>query len=107
MRRGGGAGKMPAERARAGHGAEQAVQMPRDAVQPRALRQFALDIGHQRRRGRFRRGEAGGFAEDQRIDGDKPPRLLIGGAAHHDAVDMSQMRKRRFDAADAAVENDR
>ena len=106
MRDGRGVGEMPAERARARHGAEQAVQMPRDGVQPRALRQFALDIGHERHRGRLRRGKAGGFAKDQRIDGEEPPRLLIGGAAHHHAVDMVQMRKRRLDAADAAVEND-
>src|ERR1700733_10037471 len=107
MRHGGGAGKMPAECARAGDGAEQTVQMPCDAVQPRAPRQFAVDIRHQRRRGRLRRGETGGFAEDQWIDGNEPPRLLIGSAAHHRTIDMLQMRKRRFDAADAAVEDHR
>ena len=55
----------------------------------------------------FAEVKAGGFAEDQRIDGDEPPRLLIGSAAHHHAIDMLQMRKCRFDAADAAVEDHR
>ena len=81
-------GQMPAESARARHGAEQAMQMPGDGMKPRALREFALDIRDQRRRGLFRRREAARFAEEQRIDGKEPPRLLIGGAAHHDAVDM-------------------
>ncbi len=67
---------------------------------------LALDIGDERRRGVFRRGKARVLAEHQRIDRDQPPRLLIGGAAHHHAVDMSKMRKRLLDAANAAVEND-
>src|ERR1700730_12743207 len=37
------AGEVPAVSARAGHGAEQAVQMPRDGVQPRAARQLAFN----------------------------------------------------------------
>ena len=43
--------QMPAEGARAGHGAEQAEHVAGDGVQPHALGQFALDIGDQRQRG--------------------------------------------------------
>ena len=46
------------------------------------------------------------LAENQRIDGDQPPWFLIGGAAHHHAVDARQMRKRLVDTADAAIEHD-
>ena len=102
-----GASEMPAERAGARHGTEQTVQMPRDGVQSRTLRQFAFDVGHERHRRCLRRGEAGGFAKDQRIDGDEPPWFLVGRAAHHHAIDTLQMRNRLFDAGDAAVENDR
>src|SRR5580704_13732310 len=56
--------------------------MSADGVQSRAVPQFALDIG------------------------DERPRLLIGGAAHHHAVDPTEMRKRRLDPANAAVKND-
>ena len=80
--------------------------MPRDGVQPRALRKLAIDIGDERRRGLLRRRERGLFAKHERIDGDEPPGLLIGGAAHHDAVDIFEVRKPLFDAGNAAVEND-
>src|SRR3984885_15529278 len=80
LRRRGGAGERAAERACPRHGAEQAVQMPRNGMRARALRKLALDIGDQRRRGVLRRGKARGLAEHQRIDRDQPPRLLIGGA---------------------------
>ncbi len=80
--------------------------MTGDRVQPRALRKLTLDIRNERRRGVFRRSERRRLAENLRIDRDQPPRLLIGGAAHHDAVDMRQMRKRLVDTADAAIEHD-
>ena len=47
------------------------------------------------------------FAEHIRIDRDQPPRLLIGGASHHHAVDMREMRARLFKRADAAVDDHR
>ena len=85
--------------------AEQAEHMPRDRVQPRALRQFALDIGKKRlERAALADGERRGLAEQQRIDRQQPPRLLIGGAAHHHAVDMREMRLRLLDAGDAAID---
>src|ERR1700733_2337079 len=80
--------------------------MSADGVQSRAVPQFALDIGDERFRGLLRRCEVCCFAENKRIDGDEPPRLLIGGAAHHHAVDPTEMRKRRLDPANAAVKND-
>ena len=39
-----GAGEMPAERARSRDRAKQAVQMAGNGMQPRALRQFTLDV---------------------------------------------------------------
>src|SRR3984885_1461565 len=101
-----GAGEMPAVSARAGHRVEQAVQMSRDGVQPRAACDFTFDIRGERSGGLFRRAERSVLAEHQRIDRDQPPRLLIGGAAHHDAIDPGKMRNRLLDAANAAIEND-
>src|ERR1700733_7373778 len=97
---------MTAKGARARHGAEQAVQVPRDAMQARALRQLPLDMRNERGGGFFRRMKACRFAEDQRIDRDKTPWLLISGTAQHHAIDMRKMRQRLLDAADAAVEHD-
>src|SRR5580704_1624784 len=88
LRRSRGAGEVPAVSARAGHRAEQAVQMPRDGVQPRAVCDFTYDIRGERGSGLFRRVERSVLTEHQRIDSDQPPRLLIGGAPHHDAVDV-------------------
>ena len=100
--------QMPAEGARARHRAEQAEQVARDGMQPRAARQLALDIGDERQRGLFRRRERRRLAEQQRIDRQQPPRLLIGGAAHHHAVDVLQMLGLRLlERGDAAIEHDR
>src|ERR1700681_3646854 len=97
---------MPPISARSGHGTEQTVQMPRDGMQPRAARNFAFDIRSERSGGLFRRMERSVLAEHQRIDRDQPPRLLIGGAPHHDAVDVLQVREPLLDAGDSAIEND-
>ena len=86
--------EMPAEGARARHAVEQAEHMARDGMQPRAARKLALDVGDERLRRVLRRGERRGLAEEQRIDGEQPPRLLIGGAAHHHAVDVREMLPR-------------
>ena len=86
--------EMPAEGARAGHGVEQAEHVARDGMQPRAARELALDIGDEALRSRpCARRERRGLAEHQRIDREQPPRLLIGGAAHHHAVDVLEMRR--------------
>src|SRR5208282_2558373 len=69
MRRRRGTSEMPAESTRPRHGAEQAMQMPGDGVEPPALLELARDIGKQRRRGLFRRSKARGFGKEQRIDG--------------------------------------
>ena len=84
---------MAAERARAGHAAEQAEHVPRHGVQPRAARKLALDIGKERFERGLGRANGARLAEQQRIDRQQPPRLLIGGAAHHHAVDMREMRR--------------
>ena len=99
--------QMPAERACAGHRAEQAEHVAGDGVQPHAFGKLALDVGHQRQRRLLRRRERRRLAEQQRIDRQQPPRLLIGGAAHHHAVDMRQLRLRLLQAGDAAIDDDR
>ena len=98
--------QMPTERACAGDAAEQAEDVPRDRVQSHAAFERALDIGSERFGRRLRRREARGLAEQHRIDGQQPPRLLIGGAPHHHAVDAGEMRERLVEIRDAAVEHD-
>ena len=99
--------QMTAEGARAGHAAEQPEHVTRDGVKPRAARELALDIGDERLRRRLRRGERRGAAEQQRIDGQQAPWLLIGGAPYHHAVDPIEVRRRLIEVRDAAVEHDR
>ena len=52
----------------------------------------------------LRRGERRRLAEQHRIDRQQPPRLLIGGAAHHDAVDVREMLARLPRVGDAAID---
>src|ERR1700728_1698135 len=80
--------------------------MPGDGVQPRTLRKFALDIGHQRRGSVSWRRKTRLLAEEKGIDGEEPPGLLIGGTAHHDTVQAIKVCARNFERTDAAVEND-
>ena len=97
--RGAGAGldrlgrQVAAERARAGHAAEQAQHVAGDAGKLRAAGKLALDIRQHRLRRRLGMRERRRLAEDQRIDREQPPRLLIGGAAHHHAVDAVEERR--------------
>ena len=99
--------KHAAERARAGHAAEQAEHVAGDARKPRAARELPLDIGQTRLHRRFGLRERRRLAEDQGIDRHQPPRLLIGGAPHHHAVDAAEERCRLLDGRNAAVEHDR
>ena len=98
---------MSAEGPRTRHGAEQAVQMARDRMQPHASAQLALDVWDERGCGFLRRGERRVLTKQSRIDGEQPPGLLIGGAAHHHAIDMRKMHAPIFNAADAAIEHNR
>ena len=70
------------------------------------LAQFTLDIGDERERRGFRRRKRRRLAKEQRIDVQQPPRLLIGGPAHHHAVHMRELRLRLLEAGDAAIEHD-
>ena len=83
---------------------EQAEHMTRHGVEPRALREFALDVGNERRDRGFAGIERRARAKDQRIDLQQPPRLLIGGAPHHDAIDMLKMLRGVFDAGYPAID---
>src|SRR5215470_5745471 len=98
--------QVPAEGARAGDAAEQPEDVARDGVKAHAARKLALDIGDQRFGRRPRRGKGRVLAEQHGIDGQKTPRLLIGGAPHHDTVDAHKMRRGLIEVDDAAVEHD-
>ncbi len=97
---------MAAEGARAGNGLEQPQHMPGDGVEPRAAAKLALDIRNEcLGRGLGRRIWCGGTIK-LRVDREQPPRLLVGGAPHHHAVDMRQVRRRLVEIGDAAVDRD-
>ena len=97
---------MAAERSRAGHAMKRADKMPRDRVQPRALRELRLDIGHHRREHVLHRRMRRRLAEHFGVGRQQPPRLLIGRASQHDAIDMRKMRLCFRKARDAAVDDD-
>ncbi len=71
-------GEMTAERARAGHAVKRADEMPRDRMQPRALRELVLDVGHHRLEhvlhGRVRRRLAEQLGIDRRAIATAPDR---------------------------------
>src|SRR5690242_10728313 len=99
-------GQMAAEGARAGHRMVGADEMPGDRVQPRAARELALDIGRHRLEDGLHGRKARRPAEDVGIGGQKPPRLLVGRATQHHAVDLSQMRLRLGEVANPAIDDD-
>ncbi len=64
-----------------------------------ALRKFAFDVRHQRCRRLLRRRKTAASSPNTiGIDREQPPRLLIGRASHHHAIDMREMRARLLDA---------
>src|SRR4051794_14958792 len=95
---------MAAERAGAGHATEQPEHMARDGVEPGASFELFLNVGQHRLRHGLGRGEWRWLAEQQRIDFQEAPWLLVGGAAHHHTVDVIEMRQRLLETRDAAVE---
>jgi hypothetical protein len=97
---------MPAKGARARDPAEQAEHVASHCVEPRAACKFALDIGDQGLGRGLRRRKARRLIEQHRVDGQKPPRLLIGGPPHHNAIEPRAMRQRLIEIGDAAVEHD-
>ena len=80
--------------------------MAGDGIQPHAVRQFTLDVRHHGERRLLQRRERRGLAEQHGIDRQQAPRLLIGGAAHHHAVERADVLPRLFDTGDAAIEHD-
>src|SRR5688500_17920575 len=97
--------EMAPERTRARYGVKQAVQVPRDGMQPDAARARRLDIGKQRLHDVLHGGAWLRRIEEQRVDREQAPRLLIRGAAHHDTVDMGEMSPRLVETGDAAIED--
>src|SRR5215467_9594731 len=98
---------MAPEGAPAGHAAEQAENVAGDGMQADATRELALDIGN-------KRASCGACARERRgrgkqlwINGEQPPGLLIGRAAHHHAIEMVEMLRGLLNTADAAIEHDR
>ena len=84
---------------------KRADEVSRDRMQADAAREFAFDVGHHRLErvlhGRVRRRLAEQFA----IDVEQSPRLLIGGASQHHAVDVVEMAPRLVEAGDAAIDD--
>mgnify|MGYP000947774910 CR=1 FL=1 len=80
--------------------------MPRDRLEPHAGGGLALDIGNEGVRNRpDRRGRAL-LREQHRIDIEETPRLAIGGAPHHHAIDAADKRGSLRNRGDPAVEHD-
>ncbi len=67
-------------------------QMTGDCVQAHAQRALLLDIGKQSFQRLAHRGIWRRFAENLRIDREQTPRLVIGGATEHHAIDVIEMR---------------
>src|SRR5262245_50988208 len=80
--------------------------MPRDRVKAGLACKLALDIGDQRLGRRIGRCEARALTEQRRVDGQKPPRLLIGGPPHHHAIEAAKVRAGLLEAGYAAIEHD-
>src|SRR5262249_30785015 len=97
---------MPAECARAWHTTEQPEHMAGDGMQANAARELVLDIGNEGPGAGLGIGNRRSLTEPLRIDSQQPPRLLIGGAPHHHAVEMAKMLRGLLDAGDAAIEHD-
>src|SRR6516225_12147527 len=101
-----GFGEPAAERPRARHALEQSVHVARDGMKPHAACKLALHIGNERCRRGARRRKWRRIVENASIDGKKPPRLLIGRAAHHDTIHPIKMRGHFGQTANPAIEHD-
>src|SRR4029078_4542261 len=47
-----------------------------------------------------------GYSEEKRIDSDKAPGFLIGGSAHHHAIEHAKMRLSLLQIGDPPIEHD-
>src|SRR5262249_27841227 len=101
-----GFGEPAAERPRARHALEQSVHVARDGMKPHAACKLALHIGNERCRRSARRRKWRRISENASIDGKKPPRLLIGRAAHHDPTPPKKTRAPFGQTANPAIEHD-
>jgi len=97
MRRARRTREMPPIRARAGHGVEQAVQMPRDGMKPRALCDFALDIGASAAAASFADAKraASRTQADRRPEAATVPDKRRGPSSHRRRVADASARPRR------------
>ena len=85
---------------------ERTDKMPDDRVQTGALGELALHIGHHGLEHVFHGRKGRRLYKNLGVDGQQPPRLLIGRASQHDAIDMSEMVLCFRNAGDAAIDDD-
>src|SRR4029079_10499717 len=64
-----------------------------------------LDIRDQSRRSLFGRFERCGGSEEEWIDSEKAPGLMVGGSAHHHAVEHAEMRLSLLQAGNPPIEH--
>src|SRR6185312_12849474 len=86
---------------------EQAEDVACNGVQTHSVGQLSLDIGNKGVARVSSACERCVLAEQKPIDRQQTPRLLIGGAAHHHAIDMLELFERLLECGDAAIEDDR
>src|SRR5260221_3828782 len=98
---------MPAECARARLSAKETQKMPRDIVQADAAHHRPLDIGNKLLDGLKRLGDRCRGPKQLRVDRKQHSRILIGGAAEHDAVDVTKMVFGLVERMNAAIDDDR
>ena len=89
----------------AGSTATHAEQVPRHRSQRRAACELARDVALERRRAPSA-SVAGVPAEQSRIEPSDEPRILVGRAADHDAVDVRELRHAVVERHEAAVDHD-
>src|SRR5208282_6616768 len=99
--------KRPTVDARPGPAGEQAEEMARVVAQTLAAPKALSDHGDEGVERLERVFERRRLAEDRRIDPEQDLRVLIGGAAEHDAVDIRKMRLCLLEVAHAAIDDNR
>src|SRR4029077_4034172 len=99
-------GKVTPEQPRPWHTVEAAENVPCHLVEPNALRQLRLDIGHEPIEHIETRRRHSLTSENLTINLRQQIRVGIGGTADHDAIDMLQMRLRVRQGLDTAIDDD-
>jgi hypothetical protein len=85
---------------------KQAEHVPGDRVQPLAAGERALDIRDEVFKRGGRRNDRRRLPEHLPIHCEQPPRLAIGRATHHHAVDAVEVAGGLADFGDATIDDD-